>query len=67
MERRGRGDGNDDRARAYLTLGRPTTAIDEERPPFNLAAASLLATGWSSDVKLLSMPCLVVKPTGLLS
>jgi hypothetical protein len=35
---------------------------DGDRPPFNLAAAALLATGWSTDLSILNRACMVVKP-----
>jgi hypothetical protein len=41
--------------------GAYSSAIDEA-DVFSLLGASLLRTGWSSDLALLAAPCLVVRP-----
>lgn len=48
--------------RGLLEGGRPYRSAIAEAEVFNLLGASLLRTGWSTDLAVLSAPCLVVKP-----
>lgn len=48
--------------RALLTGDRPYRSAIDEPEVFSLLGASLLRTGWSSDLAVLSAPCLVVRP-----
>ena len=49
---------------AQRLLGRPASyrSAIAELDVFSMIAASLLRTGWSTDIALLSTPCFVVKP-----
>ncbi len=53
-----------DEFRRRLDLGAVSTDIRDESV-LNLAAASVLASGLSSDINLLLTPCIVVKPPDL--
>lgn len=47
---------------ALLAGDRPYRSAIDEPEVFSLLGASLLRTGWSTDLEVLSAPCLVVKP-----
>lgn len=49
-------------AQALLSGDRPYRSAIDEPVVFSLLGASLLRTGWSTDLAVLSAPCLVVKP-----
>jgi hypothetical protein len=49
-------------ARGLLTGTAAYRSAIDEIEVFNLLGASLLRTGWSTDLGLLSTPCLVVRP-----
>ena len=49
-------------ARELLCGSRAYRSAIDEAEVFNMLGASLLRTGWSTDLSLLSTPCLVVKP-----
>lgn len=49
-------------AQALLSGDRPYRSAIDEPAVFSLLGASLLRTGWSTDLSVLSAPCLVVKP-----
>jgi hypothetical protein len=48
--------------RALLAGDRPYRSAIDEPEVFSLLGASLLRTGWSTDLGVLSAPCLVVRP-----
>lgn len=48
--------------RALLAGDRPWRSAIDEPEVFSLLGASLLRTGWSTDLAALSAPCLVVRP-----
>ncbi|MNH48531.1 hypothetical protein D3C85_1083880 [compost metagenome] len=48
--------------KALLGGDRPYRSAIDEPEVFSLLGASLLRTGWSTDLAVLSAPCLVVKP-----
>ncbi|WP_242077109.1 hypothetical protein [Brevundimonas diminuta] len=48
--------------KALLGGDRPYRSAIDEPEAFSLLGASLLRTGWSTDLAVLSAPCLVVKP-----
>lgn len=48
--------------RALLEGGQAYRSAIAETEVFNLLGASLLRTGWTTDLEVLSAPCLVVKP-----
>ncbi len=47
---------------ALLAGDRPYRSAIDESEVFSLLGASLLRTGWSTDLAMLSAPCLVVRP-----
>jgi hypothetical protein len=47
---------------ALLAGDRPYRSAIDEPEVFSLLGASLLRTGWSTDLAVLSAPCLVVRP-----
>jgi hypothetical protein len=49
-------------ARELLRSGLVCRSAIEESQVFSLLGAALLRTGWSTDLRLLSTPCMVVRP-----
>lgn len=49
-------------ARELLMGSTPYRSAIAETEVFNLVGAALLRTGWTTDLKVLSAPCLVVRP-----
>ena len=47
---------------ALLGGNRPYRSAIDEPEVFSLLGSSLLRTGWSTDLAVLSAPCLVVRP-----
>lgn len=49
-------------AKSLFGQTRPYRSAIDETEVFSLLGAALLRTGWSSDLSVLSTPCLVVRP-----